>query len=72
MFGDYCSGPNHVLPTGGAARFTGGLSVGSYLKLLTYQKLTPEGVRKLAPVAATLARAEGLDAHRNAAEIRMK
>ena len=72
VFGDYCSGPNHVLPTGGAARFTGGLSVGSYLKLLTYQKLTPEGVRKLAPVAATLARAEGLDAHRNAAEIRMK
>jgi histidinol dehydrogenase len=69
VFGDYCSGPNHTLPTGGAARYTGGLSVKEFVKTLTYQKALKRN-DNLINISSTLAKAEGLDAHRNAAEIR--
>jgi histidinol dehydrogenase len=61
--GDYASGPNHVLPTGGAARFRGGLSVLDFVKLISVQKLSLPGVRGIAPVVESLANAEGLRAH---------
>lgn len=68
--GDYVSGPNHVLPTGGCARYTGGLWVGTFLRVASYQRLSPEGARALAPVAARLASLEGLAAHAAAARLR--
>ena len=68
--GDYASGPNHVLPTGGAASLRGGLSVLDYLKIISFQKLAPEGLRRLAPAIVTLARAEGLEAHARSIEVR--
>ena len=70
VFGDYCSGPNHILPTGGAARYTGGLSVLTFLKVLTYQEATAEGATGLAETAATLAQIEGLIGHKRSAQIR--
>lgn len=63
-FGDYVSGPNHTLPTSGAARHTGGLSVLRFLKVVTVQRVTRTGARRLAPSAARLAALEGLEAHR--------
>ena len=68
--GDYATGPNHVLPTGGTARMFSGLSVDSFLKKITFQHLTPEALKEVLPVAATLARAEGLTAHARSLEIR--
>ncbi|MGE0407381.1 MAG: histidinol dehydrogenase [Candidatus Korobacteraceae bacterium] len=68
--GDYASGPNHVLPTGGAARFRGGLSVLDFVKLISVQELSASGLRSLAPAITTLAEAEGLSAH--AASIRVR
>ena len=61
--GDYCSGTNHVLPTYGYARAYSGLSVLDFLKRITVQELSPEGLRALGPVAVSLAQLEGLDAH---------
>jgi histidinol dehydrogenase len=61
--GDYASGPNHVLPTAGAARFRGGLSVMDFVKIITVQDLSSQGLRKLAPSIVTLAQTEGLHAH---------
>ncbi len=58
--GDYASGPNHVLPTGGAARLRGGLSVSDFLKVISVQHLNREALAALAPAITTLARAEGL------------
>ena len=69
--GDYASGPNHVLPTSGAARQRGGLSVTDYLKVISVQELTAPGLRKLAPAITTLARAEGLEAHARSVELRL-
>ncbi|BDU71720.1 histidinol dehydrogenase [Mesoterricola silvestris] len=63
VFGDYGSGTNHILPTSGAARFTGGVSVATFLKLLTWQRTLPGGRQPLARQAAALARAEGLTGH---------
>jgi len=68
--GDYASGPNHVLPTGGAARLRGGLSVADYLKVISVQQLGGEALRALAPAITTLARAEGLEAHARSVEVR--
>ena len=59
--GDYISGPNHTLPTGGMARVRGGLSVNDFVKLITVQEYTAQGMRALGPKAALLAEAEGLD-----------
>jgi histidinol dehydrogenase len=69
--GDYVSGPNHTLPTGGAARLRGGLSVMDFLKLVTVQSYNADGVRVLAPAAAALAKAEGLSGHAAAVELRL-
>ncbi len=73
VLGDYGAGPNHVLPTGGTARFTGGLSVLTFLRVRTWLTLDdPAGVRVLARDAARLARIEGLEAHARAAERRQR
>lgn len=69
-FGDYCSGPNHTLPTAGAAHFSGGLSVHRFLKVLTRQQITDQGREVLANIAANLAAAEGLVEHQRSAELR--
>lgn len=69
--GDYASGPNHVLPTGGDARTRGGLSVTDFVKVITVQEASFEGLWALAPSVATLARAEGLEAHARAVEVRL-
>jgi histidinol dehydrogenase len=71
VFGDYGSGTNHILPTGGAARFTGGVFVGTFLKTLTWQRILPEGRRAQAEQAAALADAEGLAAHAASARMRL-
>lgn len=68
--GDYASGTNHTLPTNGAARAFSGVSTASFMKTVTYQKLSEDGIRKLGPVIETMAAAEGLEAHRNAVAIR--
>ena len=68
--GDYGSGPNHVLPTGGVARFRGGLSVLDFVKVVTVQEVSRAGLRKLAPSILSLAKAEGLRAHARSIELR--
>ncbi len=68
--GDYAVGPNHVLPTGGAARFRGGLSVLDFVKVISVQELSSRGLRSLAPAITTLAQAEGLRAHAESVRIR--
>jgi len=68
--GDYGSGPNHVLPTGGVARFRGGLSVADFVKIMTVQEISRKGLRKIAPSILTLAEAEGLKAHTRSIELR--
>ena len=70
VFGDYGAGPNHVLPTAGAARFTGGLWIGSFLAVRTWMEVLPEGLAALAAQAEALARAEGLVAHALSARLR--
>jgi len=70
--GDYISGPNHTLPTGGMARVRGGLSVNDFVKLITVQQYTAKGVEKLGPKAALLAEAEGLFGHAEAIRARFK
>jgi histidinol dehydrogenase len=69
--GDYCSGPNHTLPTYGFARAYSGLSVEDFQKRITVQELTPAGLRILGPTAQILAGLEGLDAHAAAVSIRL-
>jgi histidinol dehydrogenase len=68
--GDYASGPNHVLPTGGAARVRGGLSVTDYLKVISVQELSERELGRLRPAITTLARAEGLEGHARSVEVR--
>lgn len=70
--GDYVSGPNHVLPTSGAARVRGGLSVMDYLKIISVQELSSGALGALAPAITTLARAEGLEAHARSVEARLQ
>ncbi len=72
VFGDYASGPNHTLPTLGAARYTGGVWVGTFLKICTYQKMSSQAMKGIAPLVSNLARGEGLIGHARAAEIRME
>ena len=69
--GDYCSGTNHVLPTYGFAKAYSGLSLDDFLKRMTVQELTSDGLRELGPTAITLAALEGLDAHANAVRVRL-
>jgi histidinol dehydrogenase len=68
--GDYASGPNHVLPTSGAARLRAGLSSADFVKVISVQELSMEGLKRLTPAIATLARAEGLEAHARSVEVR--
>jgi len=68
--GDYASGPNHVLPTAGQARFRGGLSVLDFVKLITVQELSAAGLRRIAPTVECLAEAEGLPAHAQSIRVR--
>jgi len=70
-FGDKASGPNHVLPTSGAARYTGGLSVHKYMKLVTWQRATRDGARPIAEATARISRLEGMEAHARTADIRL-
>ena len=70
--GDYCSGTNHVLPTYGAARSYSGLGVDQFMRQMTVQELTGEGLRSLAPTVLELSALEGLDAHGEAVRIRLR
>ena len=72
VFGDYCSGTNHVLPTDKASRYAGGLSVRDFIKIQTYQYITKTGAKKLGKIAVDLASIEGLDAHQKSARARLK
>ena len=68
--GDYAAGPNHVLPTAGAARFRGGLGVHDFVKLITVQNFQADGLQTIAPIITTLAEAEGLRAHAESVRVR--
>jgi histidinol dehydrogenase len=70
--GDYASGTNHTLPTNGFARAYSGVSVDSYVKKITYQKLTKEGLEKIGPSVIAMAEAEGLQAHAEAVRKRFE
>ena len=71
-FGDKASGTNHVLPTSGAARYTGGLSVHKYMKIVTWQRATREGAKPIAEATARISRLEGMEGHARSADIRLK
>ena len=71
-FGDYCSGTNHVLPTSGSARFSSPLGVHDFQKRTSFTRCSQQGANFLGPVAATMARAEHLEAHALAAESRVE
>ena len=70
-FGDKTSGPNHVLPTSGAARYTGGLSVHKFMKTVTWQRATRAAARPLAEATARISRLEGMEGHARTADIRL-
>lgn len=70
--GDYASGPNHSLPTGGTANTFSGVSVDSFVKKITFQKISKKGLENIGPSVETMADAEGLDAHKSAVSIRLK
>jgi histidinol dehydrogenase len=70
--GDYASGTNHTLPTNGYAKAYSGVSVDSFVKKITYQELSEEGLRNIGPVVETMAAAEGLEAHKQAISIRLR
>jgi sulfopropanediol 3-dehydrogenase len=70
-FGDKVSGPNHILPTKAAARYTGGLSVGKFLKTVTWQRMTRGANRRIGPACARISRSEGMEGHARTADIRL-
>jgi len=72
VYSDKCCGTNHTLPTQAAARYTGGLWVGSYVKICTHQWLEPEGVKAVAPPATRQSATEGMEGHRRAAALRLE
>ncbi|SFI47597.1 histidinol dehydrogenase [Jannaschia pohangensis] len=71
-YGDKASGTNHVLPTSGAARYTGGLSVHKFLKIVTWQRATRDGARPVAEASARISRIEGMEGHARAADVRLR
>lgn len=71
-FGDKASGTNHVLPTSGAATYTGGLSVHKFMKIVTWQRATREGAKPVAEATARISRLEGMEGHARTADIRLK
>ncbi len=70
--GDYASGTNHTLPTYGYARMYSGVSLHSFQKFITMQKISKEGIRSLGPAVERLAELEGLDAHKNSVRVRLR
>jgi sulfopropanediol 3-dehydrogenase len=70
-FGDKASGPNHVLPTSGAATYTGGLSVHKYMKIVTWQRATRDGMKSVGVATARISRLEGMEGHARTADIRL-
>ena len=70
-YGDKCSGPNHVLPTSGAGRYTGGLSVHKFMKTVTWQRATRDASRSLAVATARISRMEGMEGHARSADVRL-
>ncbi|MDD9977567.1 MAG: histidinol dehydrogenase, partial [Boseongicola sp.] len=70
-FGDKASGPNHVLPTSGAAKYTGGLSVHKYMKVVTWQRATRDGAKPIAEATARISRLEGMEGHARTADVRL-
>jgi len=72
VFGDYTAGTNHILPTMRTASFTGGVWVGTFLKVVTHQRISGAGLKSIAPVASRLAELEGLYAHKLAADVRLE
>jgi histidinol dehydrogenase len=70
VYGDYCSGTNHVLPTNEVSKYSGGLSVFDFIKIQTYQIISKNGNAIISPFASKLAEKEGLEAHKLAAEVR--
>jgi histidinol dehydrogenase len=70
--GDYASGTNHTLPTNGYARAYSGVSLDSFIKKVTFQQISKEGIRNIGHVIEKMAEAEGLDAHKNAVALRLK
>ena len=70
--GDYASGTNHTLPTNGTAKTYSGVSVDSFVKKITFQKINKKGIKNIGQAVETMAAAEGLDAHKNAVTIRLK
>ena len=71
-YGDKTTGTNHILPTKKAARYSGGLSVHKFIKVVTYQKLTPEANKKIAAVTSRISRVEGMEGHARAADVRLR
>ena len=71
-YGDKCSGTNHILPTKGAAHYTGGLSVHKYLKIVTTQRMTREANREVGAAAARISRLEGMEGHARSADVRLR
>ncbi len=71
-FGDKTSGPNHILPTKGAARYSGGLSVHKFIKILTWQRMSREANRDIAAVTARISRLEGMVGHARSGDIRLE
>jgi sulfopropanediol 3-dehydrogenase len=71
-YGDKCSGPNHILPTKGAARYSGGLSVGKFIKTVTWQRLDRSASREIGQVAARISRLEGMEGHARTGDIRLR
>jgi sulfopropanediol 3-dehydrogenase len=71
-YGDKCSGPNHILPTRGAARYSGGLSVGKFIKTVTWQRLDRSSSRIVGQVAARISRLEGVEEHAKTSDIRLQ
>jgi sulfopropanediol 3-dehydrogenase len=70
-YGDKATGTNHVLPTSGAASYTGGLSVHKYMKIVTWQRATREGAKPVAEATARISRLEGMEGHARAADVRL-
>ena len=70
--GDYATGSNHVLPTSGASRFRGGLSAADFMRVMSVQRVTKAGLARLRPIIVPLARAEGLTAHAESIEVRLR
>ena len=69
--GDYASGTNHILPTNGYAKQYSGLNIDSFLKQMSFQKISVKGIKNIGPAIEVMASAEGLDAHKNAVSLRL-